>query len=343
MADVDESARTGQFGPEFADVEIAVSVGLSQTQKSQVEPPAVVEVELVGLVDFYDGGGLDMAFLGLAQADKNGNLNVSKFGPKLAGAGGFINISQNAKKVVFTGTFTAGGLKITLDEGQLKILQEGKAKKFIDQVEHVTFSGDYARQTGQSVLYITERCVFQLTDAGMQLVEIAPGVDIEKDILAMMDFEPIIAGTPRLMDARIFQTEPMGLKNDLLTLPLEDRLVYDPDHNLFFVNFEGLAVNTPELVNDIRMAVENTLKPVGQKVYAIVNYDNFRILPELVDEYSDMVKYLLEQYYTGATRYTTSTFLRMKLGEALQKRNVAPHIYESSEEAHQALGNGFKP
>jgi len=162
-------------------------------------------------------------------------------------------------------------------------------------------------------------------------------VDLEKDILSLMDFEPIIDGMPRLMDARIFRAEPLGLKDDLLTLRLEDRFTYDPREYLFFVNFEGFAVNSHALVEQIRAEVERVLKPIGRKVYTIVNYDNFSILPELVDEYTDMVKYLVDQYYTGVTRYTTSTFLRMKLGDALQRRDVAPHIYESSEEARQAL------
>lgn len=162
--------------------------------------------------DFYHGGGLDIGFLGLAQADREGNLNVSKFGPKLAGAGGFIDITQNAKRVIFMGSFTAGGLKVAIENGAIRIEQEGKFKKFLNQVEHVTFSGKYARKKKQKVLYITERCVFELTEKGMELIEIAPGIDIEKDILAQMDFAPVINGAPRLMDDCIFQTQPMGLK-----------------------------------------------------------------------------------------------------------------------------------
>lgn len=162
--------------------------------------------------DFYDGGGLDIAFLGLAQCDEVGNINVSKFGPKIPGCGGFINITQNAKKVVYCGTFAAGGLKVRVEDEKLFIDQEGKAKKFVPEVEQVTFSGDYARESGQQVMYITERAVFELRPQGLVLTEIAPGMDLQKDVLDQMDFLPIIADDLKTMDARIFRTGAMGLK-----------------------------------------------------------------------------------------------------------------------------------
>lgn len=161
--------------------------------------------------DFYDGGGIDLAFLGLAQADSRGNVNVSKFGPRIAGCGGFINITQNAKKVFFCGTFTAGGLKTSINDGKLVIDKEGRESKFIKDVEHITFSGDYANKTGQPVMYITERAVFELRNDGVYLTEVAPGIDIKTQIIDLMGFEPKIDGEVKIMDERIFRDELMGL------------------------------------------------------------------------------------------------------------------------------------
>ncbi|MGO9146757.1 MAG: acyl CoA:acetate/3-ketoacid CoA transferase [Desulfomonilia bacterium] len=287
--------------------------------------------------DFYDGGGLDCCFLGLAQADKEGNTNVSKFGSKLAGCGGFINISQNARKVVFVGTFTAGGLKVSVKDGKLFIDQEGTEIKFLDAVEQVTFSGRYAIMKGTPVYYITERCVFLLTKKGMELTEVAPGIDIEQDIVKHMGFVPVISKKLHVMDAKIFRTGPMGLRDYLTELSLEERLTYDPEENLFFVNFEGHKIKNSKDIKAIEDMVTRICSPLDKKVYTIVNYDNFDILPDLVDEYTAMVNKVVKKFYSGVTRYTTNTFLRMKLGDALKKRKLAPHIYETKEEARKAL------
>ena len=174
--------------------------------------------------DFYDGGGLDVAVLGLAQADAHGNLNVSKFGTHLAGAGGFINISQNAKTVVFVGTFTAGDPQVRVQGSRLQVLKEGTTHKFVKEVEHRTFSGREARRRGQRVLYVTERCVFQLIGdaqhACLELIEIAPGIELERDVLAHIDFMPTISAQLKLMDAALFTDEAMGLRERLLATPL---------------------------------------------------------------------------------------------------------------------------
>jgi propionate CoA-transferase len=287
--------------------------------------------------DFYDGGGLDLAFLGLAQADAAGNVNVSKFGSKLAGAGGFINISQNAKKVVFVGTFEAGGRKPSIEHGRVMLHGHGDGGKFVRDVEHRTFSGEYAAKRGQPVLYVTERCVFRLTPDGLELTEIAPGIDLERDILARMDFAPVIREAPRLMDERIFRHEPIGLREALLGIPLEQRFAYNLAEGLFFVNFEGLSIRDAADIARIRHLVTARLLPLGRKVYAIVNYDRFSIVPELLDGYTAMVQELTDRFYSRVTRYTTSGFLRVKLGDALGRRQLAPHIYESAQEARAHL------
>jgi len=165
--------------------------------------------------DFYDGGGLELAFLSCVEVDRWGNVNISRFGGRIVGIGGFIDISQNARKVVFGGTFTSGGLEVDVAGGQIRIVREGAHRKFISRVEQISFSGQYAMECGQQVLYVTERAVLRLTPAGLELVEVAPGLDVERDVLSIMEFRPAVSPQLREMDPRLFRPEPMGIAGDL--------------------------------------------------------------------------------------------------------------------------------
>ncbi|MGF6528794.1 acyl CoA:acetate/3-ketoacid CoA transferase [Variovorax sp. PvP013] len=279
--------------------------------------------------DFYDGGGLDIAFLGMAQADAEGNVNVSRFGNRLAGAGGFINISQNAKQVVFVGTFGAGGVEAVVRHARLVVdAALPGTPKFVAAVEHRTFGGGYARERRQPVLYVTERCVFRLGAQGLELVEIAPGIDLERDVLALMGFRPLMPRPPRLMDARIFEDAPMGLRERMLSLPLRERIRYDPAQGTLFVNLAGFSVRTPDDVAAIAERIVQQVEAVGHKVPAVVDYSDFRVLPDLEDAYWRMVKDVADRCHSSTTRYATQAFLRARLGAVLGRHGLSPEVLE---------------
>jgi propionate CoA-transferase len=288
------------------------------------------------MFDFYDGGGLDMACLGMAECDAAGNVNVSRFGGRLTGAGGFINISQSARLLVFVGSFTGAGLKVAVENGELRILEEGRQKKFVKQVEQITFNGQYAYDRGKPVYYVTERCVFRRVRRGLALIEVAPGIDVARDILPHMDFEPVI-GDYGVMDPRIFGADPMNLEAELLNLSLPERATYDAERNILFLNFEGMYVRVAEDVKAIWDICEQRCRAAGKRVGAVINYDRFRMNQEMYDAYAEMDRYFLAHYFTNITRYATSAFLRAKLGEAFSQRNIAPHVFERKEEAQAFL------
>lgn len=283
--------------------------------------------------DFYDGGGLDLTCLGFAQCDPAGNVNSSKFGPRVAGCGGFIDISQNAKRVLFMGTFTTGGIRVGVENGLVRIFEEGKIRKFVNACDQVTFCSRFSESQNQVVYYITERCVFKLEGERLTLIEVAPGIDLEKDILAHMDFRPLI-GTIGPMDPRIFQTPAMKIRNDFLLHELRARIRYRSESNLLNLNFNGLELENREDIENLRAVIEEQCQLAGQKVNAIVNYDAFRVHDELLDAYMEMGREVIEKHYLQVVRHTTNPHIMRQFSAEFEARGLKSNIFAAR---HQAL------
>lgn len=288
--------------------------------------------------DLIDGGGLDAAYLGFAECDGSGSVNASRFGGRISGCGGFINISQNSKKVVFVSNFASGGLKVAVEDGRLRIVSEGRHLKFVPAVSQVTFNGRLAAEQEQEVIYVTERCVFRLGQQGLELTEVAPGIDVDRDVLGLLPFRPVARDVVQ-MDQALFLPQAMGLRERMLDIRIEDRLSYDPETNTVFMNFAGMRVKDGQDIYTIVAAVDRLLDPLGRRVNSIVNYEGFSVDDDAFQDYVEAVRYVEKKYYLKVSRYTNSGFLRLKLGQALEKRRLSARVFETRQEAKRNLSS----
>jgi propionate CoA-transferase len=282
--------------------------------------------------DFYDGGGLDLTCLGFAQVTAEGNVNSSKFGPRVAGCGGFIDISQNAKRVLFMGTFTTGGIQLAVEDGRMKILAEGKIKKFVKGCDQITFCSQFAGPQGQEVLYITERCVFKLIDGRIELIEVAPGIEIERDILPHMDFRPVIRNVMP-MDPWLFRDAVMGIRGEFLLKELKTRVQYDETRNLLRLNFNGLEIDSLEDIDNIRKIVEQACAAARKKVNTVVNYNAFRVNDQLMSDYIKMGADVIKTHYRKVARFTTNRDDNARFTDEFGTRRLPANLFASEEEA----------
>jgi propionate CoA-transferase len=266
--------------------------------------------------DFYDGGGLDQAFLGMAELDASGHVNVSRFGKKVAGAGGFINISQNAGQVFFMGTF-ANKARMRFENNALIIEEDGPCK-LVARVGQVTFNGDYARSKGQRVLYITERAVFSLEPEGLTLVEIAPGVDLQTQVLQRLPFSVKVSPDLRTMEASIFSLAQIGLTR-LGQRPMAERVRYRADQNTLYLNLEGLELHTADEVHEFERQLLPHFTFPGQ-VKAVINYDRFHLAEAAAAAWFELVERNTRTYFSSSTRLASSLFFCRQMGEEFDRR-----------------------
>jgi propionate CoA-transferase len=284
-------------------------------------------IEMNQMFDFYDGGGLDICFLGAAEVSINGDVNVSRMSKnRLTGPGGFIDISQSTKNIYFMTPFTAKGLELGITgDGTLKITKEGKVKKFVSNVFEKTFSGEEAVRRGQSVFYITERAVLRRSahHEVLELVEIAPGIDLQKDILDQMEFLPVVSQDLKIMDPKIFKADKMNARSHLFG-SLGEHTTYHEDDHTIFIDLFGITIDGEDDIGWFTRSLSLILEPLVEKkgpIAVVVNYDGFDIRKDLEEKLTLALEVMSKKYYKSVRRFAGKAFKRAKLGRHLSIGN----------------------